>query len=90
MHSAKVPEKTYHTLDDIRARKEQLAADIQADNERFGALWNGLVTPHKANTKGEWVSALISNSITAIDAFLLVRKLMRNYGHLFGRKKRRF
>lgn len=90
MQSAKVPEKNYHTLEDIRARKEKLAADIQADNERFGTLWNGLITPHKANTKGEWVSTLISNSITAIDAFLLVRKLMKNYGHLFGRRKRRF
>lgn len=87
--SVKAPEKTYHTLDDIRERKEQLAADIQADNERFATLWSGLFTPGKASTKGEWVSALISNSITAVDAFLLVRKLMKNYGHLFGRRKRK-
>jgi hypothetical protein len=35
------------------------------------------------------IAGLISNSITAIDAFLLVRKLIRNYGFLFGRKKRK-
>ncbi len=89
MQSVKATEKTYQTLEDIRARKEQLAADIQADNERFATLWSGLFNPKKPSTKGEWVTTLISNSITAVDAFLLVRKLMKNYGHLFGRRKRR-
>jgi hypothetical protein len=35
------------------------------------------------------IASLVTNSITAIDAFILVRKLMRNYGFLFGRKKRK-
>ena len=80
-------EKKYHSLEEIQQRKEELAADIQKDNDKFGTLWNGLFTPREATTKGEWVSGLIANSITAIDAFLVVRKLMKNYGHLFRRKK---
>jgi len=48
-----------------------------------------LTAPKKSDTKGELIANLISNSITAIDAFLLVRKLMKSYGHLFGKKKRR-
>ena len=48
-----------------------------------------IIAPKKSDTKGELIANLISNSITAIDAFLLVRKLMKSYGHLFGKKKRR-
>jgi hypothetical protein len=37
------------------------------------------------------IASLVTNSITAIDAFLLVRKLMKTYGtigNLFRRKKK--
>ncbi len=80
---------TYSTLEDIRQRKEAVQANIQKDNERIGLLWHDLTAPQKSDTKGELIANLISNSITAIDAFLLVRKLMKSYGHLFGKKKRR-
>lgn len=76
------------TLEANREQREQLATDIQKDNEQINTLWNQLTTPQPHNTKGEWVVGLINNSVTAIDAFLLVRKLMKTYGSLFGRKKK--
>lgn len=78
----------YQTLEDIQQRKQLLRADMQKNGERIGSLWHKLTAPQKSDTKGELVTNLISNSITAIDAFLLVRKLMKGYGYLFGRKKR--
>ena len=84
-----MPQSTYSTLEDIRQRKEAVQANIQKDNERIGLLWHDLTAPQKSDTKGELIANLISNSITAIDAFLLVRKLMKSYGHLFGKKKRK-
>jgi len=84
-----MPQPTYSTLEDIRQRKEAVQANIQKDNERIGLLWHDLTAPQKSDTKGELIANLISNSITAIDAFLLVRKLMKSYGYLFGKKKRR-
>ena len=84
-----MPQPTYSTLEDIRQRKEAVQANIQKDNERIGILWHDLTAPQKSDTKGELIANLISNSITAIDAFLLVRKLMKSYGHLFGKKKRK-
>ena len=84
-----MPQPTYSTLEDIRLRKEAVQANIQKDNERIGLLWHDLTAPQKSDTKGELIANLISNSITAIDAFLLVRKLMKSYGHLFGKKKRK-
>lgn len=87
MFPIRTTEKKYHSLEEIQQRKEELAADIQKDNDKFGTLWNELITPREATTKGEWVAGLIANSVTAIDAFLLVRKLMKNYGQFFRRKK---
>lgn len=84
-----VSKHTYHTLEDVQLRKEELQAEIQKQNEEINVLWNELFIPRKANTKGELIANIISNSITAFDAFMLVRKLMNQYGSFFGRKKKR-
>jgi hypothetical protein len=84
-----MPQSTYSTLEQIQQRKEALHANIQKDNGQIGLLWHQLTAPQKSDSKGELIANLISNSITAIDAFLLVRKLMKSYGHLFGKKKRK-
>ena len=84
-----MPQSTYSTLEQIQQRKEALHANIQKDNEQIGLLWHQLTAPQKSDSKGELIANLVSNSITAIDAFLLVRKLMKSYGHLFGKKKRK-
>ena len=81
----KKPTRQYHTLEEIRLRKEELVSELEQDNAKFSALWNQTFIKREGNTKGEFISGLIANSITAIDAFLLVRKLMKNYGSLFGK-----
>ena len=80
-----------NTLEEISARKEALPAEIQKKEEVIASTWESLWEPQKANTKGEMVTHLIANSITAIDAFLTMRKLISHYGHLFGvgRKKKK-
>ncbi len=87
MLPANTTSKEYHTLEEIRLRKEQLSYELQKDNEQFGKLWTSVFTKKDDGTKTEWVASIIANSMTAIDAFLLVRKLMKNYGHLFGKKR---
>ena len=77
--------RKYHTLEEIRLRKEELANAIQQDSTKFSSLWNQTFIKREGNTKGEYISGLIANSITAIDAFLLIRKLMKGYGNLFGK-----
>ena len=81
-----------NTLEEIRASKEELHAEIQKKEEMIASTWESLWVPTKANSKGEMVTHIIANSITAIDAFLTMRKLVSRYGHLFGigrRKKKR-
>ena len=80
-----------NTLEEIKARKEELHAEIQNKEEILASTWESLWVPTKANSKGEMVTNIIANSITAIDAFLTMRKLISRYGHLFGvgRKKKK-
>ena len=69
----------YNTLEEIRLRKDQLSEAIETDNEKISILWNGLFTKNEDSTKGEYIASMVANTITAVDAFLLVRKLIKNY-----------
>lgn len=73
---------TYSTLEEIRLRKEQLSDALERDGEQIGNLWNQLFIKREDSTKGEYIASLVANSITAIDAFIMVRKLIRNYGSI--------
>ena len=84
-----MPKPTYHTLEEIQIRKEELQSNIQQENDQIGILWRTLFAPQKASSKGELVANLVANSITARDGFLLVRKLMKSYGRIFSRKKKK-
>ena len=89
MLPVKKPTHHYHTLEEIRLRKEELAAQIQQDSTKFSSLWNQTFVKREGNSKGEYISGLITNSVTAIDAFLLVRKLVKNYGSIFGKSSKK-
>ena len=78
----------FNTLEELQQRKEELRASLRQESQQAGLLWHTLADPKPSNSKGELISNLISNSITAIDAFLLARKLMKTYGSLFHRKKK--
>ena len=72
-------------------RTEELRASLQGESQKIGELWHGLTAPKPDSSKGEMIASLVTNSITAIDAFLLVRKQMKTYGtigNLFRRKKK--
>jgi len=77
------------TLDEIRQRKEQLAEEIQQDNVKFTSLWNQVFLKKSENSKGDYIASLVSNGFVAVDTFLLIRKLMKGYGFLFGKKKKK-
>ncbi len=81
------PAKTYNTLEKIRQRKEELLEELQKDNDRFSVLWNKVFVSKKSSTKGEFLTSVVTNSITAVDVFIMVRKLLKNYRGLFARKR---
>ena len=77
------------TLDEIRERKDALLDEIQKDSDKVTALWNDTFVKRDETSKGDYIASLVSNGFMALDAFLLVRKLMKGYGFLFGKSKRK-
>lgn len=89
MLPVKKPIREYRTLDEIRIRKDELLNELQQDNTKFTTLWNQVFLKREDNTKAEYITGLVSNGIVAFDTFLMIRKLMKNYGFLFGKKNKR-
>ena len=87
MLPAKKPDPSFRTLEEIRQRKEELYEEIQRDNQQFTTLWNQVFVKREDSTRSEFIGSMITNSLTAVDAFLLVRKLMKNYRALFKKKR---
>ena len=85
----KHPAQEFRTLEEIRLRKEEMIDQIQNDNTKFTSLWNQTFIKREGNSKGDYISGLIANSVTAIDIFLVVRKLMKNYRGVFGKKSKK-
>ncbi len=83
------PTPTYHTLEDIRQRKEQLYNELQQDSKQFSNLWGQVFKSRKDTPRSEFIGNMVANSITAVDVFLLVRKLMKSYGKVFKKKRTR-
>lgn len=80
---------TYETLGEILLRKEEVQRQLHDSGERIAQMAHEMFVPERNSSHGEVVAKVIANSITAIDAFLLFRKLSKKYGSLFSRKKRR-
>ena len=89
MLPVKKPTKGYRTLDDIRQRKDELLEQLQEDNTKFTTLWDQVFVKKEGNSKGDYIASLVSNGFVAVDTFLLIRKLIKGYGYLFGNKKRK-
>ena len=86
MLPVKKSQSTYHTLEEIRQRKDELLDQMQGDNKQFTTVWNQIFVKRENNTKGDYIASLVTNSVTVIDLFLLFRKLRKNYKSLFGKK----
>ena len=84
MLPVKKPTKEYRTLEEIRQRKDELLEQLQQDNTRFSTLWNQVFLKREENTKAEDLTGLVSNGIVAVDTILMIRKLLKTYGFLFG------
>ena len=79
----------YRTLEEIRQRKNELRRQIDRDNEHISQLWGSLFVKREESTKGQFLASIISHSALAIDTFLMVRKLRRNYNGLMQSLRRK-
>lgn len=79
---------TYRNIEDIQLRKEELRTSIDQRSEIIANLWSNLTTVKRSGDKGEMVAGVISKSIMAFDAVMVVSKLYRRYGKFFKKKRR--
>ena len=89
MLPVKKPVREYRSLEEIRQRKDELLNELQKDNTQFSTLWDQVFLKRENNTKSDYIAGLISNGIVAFDTFMLIRKLMKSYGFLFRKKKKK-
>ena len=78
------PQTSYHTLEEIRQRKDELLEQLQNDNKQFSTLWDDIFVKRDEISKSDYIASFITNSVTVIDLFMTYRKLKKNYGGLLG------
>ncbi len=76
----------FHSLHDVRMRKEMLLTDIQKDEREIKELWNRLFRkPNALSQKAlpsQRFKSIFSNSVGLIDGVILGWKLYRKFkGH---------
>jgi hypothetical protein len=81
--------KEFRSLEEIRMRKYDLRRRIDDDGKVIGQMWDSLFVRKDDSTRGQFISSIISHSAMAIDIFLAVRKLKKNYGDIFQKKSKR-
>ena len=89
MTSVKKLLREYRTLDEIRERKDELLDELKQDTTKMSTLWNQVFLKRENNIKTDYIASLVSNGIVAFDTFMLIRKLMKGYGILFGKEKKK-
>lgn len=62
---------------------------IDRDGQRINKLWDRMFVKREESTRGQFLANVISHSALAIDAFLMVRKLRRDYSGLFHLLRRK-
>ncbi len=73
----------YHSLNEIRLRKELLQKEIAADDAKIKMLWKSLFTKPEVLSKnastGKRLNSLLSVGAGAFDGALLAWKLYRKF-----------
>jgi len=77
---------TPSTLEEIRQRKDELADAMDTDSTKVSSMWNQIFSSKEDASRSEYIASLVSKGFVAFDAFMMVRKLVKNYGFLFGLK----
>ena len=79
---------SFNSIEELEMRKNALREEIRGKSETIENIWHGLFTEKKESSRGELIAGIISKSVMAFDAFMLARKLMKQYDRLFRRKKK--
>lgn len=71
----------YKSLDDIRARKEQLRRELRQDNHSMKTQWNTLFHKEESNLPSHRFANVMSTSMSVFDGLILAWKLYNRMGN---------
>ena len=71
----------YKSLDDIRARKEQLRRELRQDNHSMKTQWNTLFHKEESNLPSHRFAHVMSTGASLFDGLILVWKLYNRLGN---------
>ena len=77
--SSKQPLLQYKSLDDIRARKEELRQSLRQDNQSMKTQWNGLFHQEKSNLPSRRLANIMSTGAFVLDGVILAWKLYNRF-----------
>lgn len=77
---ASQPLLQYKSLDDIRARKQVLRQELQADSLSMKTQWNGLFHKPKNQTPSRRLTTFMTTGASLFDGVLLAMKLYYRFG----------
>ncbi len=77
--SSKQPLLQYKSLDDIRARKEELRQSLRQDNQSMKTQWSGLFHQEKSNSPSRRLANFLSTGAIVLDGAILAWKLYNRF-----------
>ena len=78
---ASQPMLEYKSLDDIRARKDQLRKELRSENQSMKTQWNSLFHKEESNLPSHRFANIMSTGVSVFDGLILVWKLYNKYGN---------
>ena len=76
--------RSYHSLEEIQMRKEQLDEVIELENEEIKRLWGVLTEQEGELSRSEQILKYVKYGIMAYDGVMTLHKLKRNYGSILN------
>ena len=77
---ASQPMLEYKSLDDIRARKQTLRKELEANGLSMKTQWNGLFRKPKNQTPSRRLTTFMATGASVFDGILLAWKLYNRFG----------
>ena len=77
--NSKQPLLQYKSLDDIRARKEELRQSLRQDNQSMKTQWSGLFHHEKSNSPSRRLANIMSTGAFVLDGVILAWKLYNRF-----------
>lgn len=76
--------RPYHSIEELRMRKEQLDEIIELEDQEIKRLWHVMTTQQEEASTGKQIMQYLKYGLMAYDGIMTLRKLKKGYGSIFN------